>query len=183
MANTYFAAMGATLRSFASRRGNEATDPATVTWGHAWFTVAVMLAAQVTTQMLPVAMVAPELLANLAMPFTISVAVQLVPFAVIIACAIWLKQQQRLPMLVLLTALGLIVIQFVALALSLAGVRSDAMLVGVMAYMVGRASWSMLGVSIVGAIIAGLVVAVGVVAASVLFFALPGAQPAIAAAI
>lgn len=182
MTRSFFAAIGATLRAFGSRAGNEATDPATVTWTHAALAVALMLAIQVATQMLPVAMVAPELLADLALPFAISVTVQVVPFAVLVASAIWTKQQARLPMVAMLVALGLIVIQLTALTLSLAGVRSDAALVGVMAYMTGRAARTMLGVSIAGAIVAGLVVAVGVVAASMLFYALPGAEPAIAAA-
>jgi hypothetical protein len=182
MANGFFAAIGATLRAFGSRAGNEATDPTSVTWAHAAIAIAIMLATQISTQMLPVAMVAPQLLTELALPFAISIAVQVVPFAVLVACAIWTKQSARLPMVVMLTALGLIVIQLTALALSLASVRSDAALVGVMAYMTGRAARTMLGASIVGAIVAGLVVAVGVVAASLLFYALPGSEVAVAGA-
>lgn len=182
MTNGFFAAIGATLRAFGSRAGSEAANPAAVTWVHAAIALAIMLATQFSTQLGPIAMVAPELLSAMAVPFAISIAVQLVPFAVIVACAIWMKQPERLPMVVMLTALGLIVIQLTALTLSLANVRSDAALVGVMAYMTGRAARTMLGSSIAGAIVAGLVVAVGLVAASLLFYALPGAEPAIGAA-
>jgi hypothetical protein len=182
MTNGFFAAAKATLRAFGSRAGNEATDPASVTPTHAGLAVALMLATQVATQIGPIAMVAPEVLPDVAVPFAISVAVQLVPFAVIVAGALWAKQRERVPMVVMLTALGLVVIQLSALTLSLTGFRSDAALVGIMAYMTGRASRTMLGFSIAGCIVAGLVVAVGVVAASILFYALPGAEAAAGAA-
>lgn len=178
MTNGFFAAARATLSAFGSRRGNEATDPARVSPAHATIAFVLMLVVLVGTQMLPIAAVAPELLEQMAAPLVISIAVQMVPFVVIAACAIWSKQRQRLPMLVMLTALGMAVIHVTSYLISLAGVRSDAALVGVMAYMVGRASWTMLGFSIAGAIVTGLVVAVGIVAASLLLFALPGAQSA-----
>lgn len=167
--NGFFAAALASTRAFVSRERNAATDPTIASWSHATIAVAVLLVVVVATEILPAAIVVPQLLPELAGPMAISLVVHAVPFVVIVAGAIWSKQSERLPLVIMLLCIAMVLIQVTLFALSVANVRAEAAVVGVIAYMAGRASRTMLNFSIAGAVVTGLIVGVGTLAASQLF--------------
>jgi hypothetical protein len=172
----FLAAALASTQAFVSRQRNAEIASSAVTWPQAIIAMVLILALLVLTEFLPFAVAIPEFMTSLLVLLFISIVVHAVPYFVLAPCAIWTKQRDRLPLVVMLVSIGLALIQIVSVAISFAGIRSDAALVGVMAYMSGRAARTMLNFSIMGAIVVGLIVAVGIVAASILFFALPGAQ-------
>lgn len=172
----FLAAARSSLRAFGGRSTADPVDPAAVTWGHALTAVAVLVVAVTASILLPAGDLIVQLLPIMANLLTVSFAILAVPFLMLAIVAVGTRQNEKLPLLVLFTALSLLVIQATSLALSLFGFNTSAALIGVTAFFVGRAARTVLGVSVGNAILVALLTAAGIFAASFLFFALPDAQ-------
>ena len=184
MANGYLAAASASMRALSGgkRGATVPIDPAAVGWEHAVAAVALLAVVVVASVMAPAGELVMQFLPMLLEILFVTFATLAVPFLVLGVAATWSRQREKLPLLVMFTALSLILIQVTSLVLSLFGLSTSTALIGVTAYFVGRASRTVLGFSLGNSILVALLVAAGIFAASFLLLAMPSGHALLGAA-
>lgn len=178
MANRFLTAAKAAMNAFGGtgKRPGPLLDPAAVSWGDAVIGVAILIVVTAIGIVAPAGGIILQFLPQLFDILLVSVLTMAVPFVVLIVCAVSTGQHEKLPLLVLFTALTLLLINLTSFALSFLNISTSSALIAVTSVFVGRAANKALGFSLGMSILVGAITGAGIFAASLVLLALPTGQ-------
>ena len=183
MANGFLSAAKASMNAFGGTRKQPGppVDAAAVSWTDALIGVVLLVAVTVIGVVAPgggIIAQFPQQLFDILLVTFLSLAV---PFVVLAVAASWVRQGEKLPLLMLFTAISLLLILVTMFVLSFVNVSRSNALTGVAAFFVGRAARKALGFSLGQSILVGAITAVAIFAASFVLVLLPTGQAMLAA--
>lgn len=182
MASRFMAAAAESYRAYGPGKNARPLDFTRVTWNEAVPAVALLVVAQAVMLAGSFGSALMDYLPYLFDLGLVTLVAFAVPFAVVVAWALWTRQPERAPLLVMYVAIVLLMVQVLSLILSYFGLQTSSALVAVTAVFVGRAIRIVLGASIPMAILAGVLVALGTFGAGLLLLVLPTGQAMLAGA-